>query len=71
VQTQSLEDTLAAYTRDGAYAEFQEGVKGELRRGLLADLVLLTGDLENTSVAEVGQMSAALTISGGHVVYEA
>jgi predicted amidohydrolase YtcJ len=42
-----------------------------LRRGLLADLVLLTGDLENTSVAEVGQMSAALTISGGHVVYEA
>ena len=71
VQTQTLADTLATYTRDGAYAEFQEGIKGELRRGLLADLVLLRGDLEKTPVEAVSQMSAALTISGGRMVYEA
>jgi predicted amidohydrolase YtcJ len=69
VQTQSLFNTLAAYTRDAAYAEFQEGVKGQLRRGLLADMALLAGDIEATPVDEIGQMSAALTIVGGRIVY--
>ena len=45
-QAQTLAATLAAYTRDAAYAEFQEDVKGQLRaEALLADLTLLSGDL--------------------------
>jgi predicted amidohydrolase YtcJ len=70
-QRQSLSDTLAAYTRDAAYAEFQEGVKGQLRRGMLADMVLLSGDIETTPVQAIRQMSAALTMVGGKIVYEA
>jgi predicted amidohydrolase YtcJ len=69
VQTQSLFDTLAAYTREAAYAEFQEGVKGQLRRGMLADMALLAGDIEATPVNEMGQMSTALTMVGGKIVY--
>jgi predicted amidohydrolase YtcJ len=69
VQILSLHDTLAAYTRDAAYAEFQEGVKGQLRRGMLADMALLAGDIEATPVNEMGQMSAALTMVGGKTVY--
>ena len=40
-----LVDTLLAYTRDAAYAEFQEHHKGQLRPGYLADLVLLDQDI--------------------------
>jgi predicted amidohydrolase YtcJ len=69
IQRQSLHDTLAAYTRDAAYAEFQEGVKGQLRRGMLADMVLLPGDIETTPVEAIKQMSAALTMVGGKIVY--
>jgi predicted amidohydrolase YtcJ len=66
-----LPDALAAYTRDAAYAEFQEGVKGQLRRGMLADITLLSGDIEATPLEEIGQMRAALTMVGGKIVYEA
>lgn len=71
VQSQSLHDTLAAYTRDGAYAEFQEGVKGQLRRGMLADLVLLDRDLTVTPVPEVKEIQPRLTVCDGRIVYEA
>lgn len=38
---QDLADTLLSYTRDAAYAEFQEHIKGQLKAGYLADMVLL------------------------------
>ncbi|MBE7473527.1 MAG: amidohydrolase [Anaerolineae bacterium] len=70
-QAQSLADTLAAYTRDAAYAEFQEGVKGQLRRGMLADMVLLAGNIETMPVEAIKGLSAALTMVGGKIVYQA
>ena len=70
-QAQSLHDTLAAYTRDGAYAEFQEEVKGQLRRGMVADLVLLDQDITTTPLAAVQAIKAHLTVCDGRVVYEA
>jgi predicted amidohydrolase YtcJ len=69
-EAQSLEDTLAAYTRDAAYVEFQEGIKGQLRAGMLADLALLSGDLATTPVDELADLTAALTICDGRIVYE-
>ncbi len=70
-QKQSLADALAAYTRDAAYAEFQEGVKGQLRRGMLADLVLLADNIETMPREAIKGLSAALTMVGGRIVYEA
>jgi predicted amidohydrolase YtcJ len=70
LQAQTLEATLAAYTRDAAYVEFQEGVKGQLRAGMLADLALLSGDLEATPVEALPEMTVALTICDGRIVYE-
>lgn len=70
VQRQTLFDTLAGYTRDGAYTEFQEEVKGQLRRGMWADLVLLERNIEQTPVEQIQNMGALLTICGGRVVYQ-
>jgi predicted amidohydrolase YtcJ len=70
-QRQTLMDTIAAYTRDAAYAEFQEHQKGQLRPGYLADCVLLDRDLLATPHEEIATIKPVLTICDGRVVFEA
>jgi len=77
-QKQTLEETLAGYTRDAAYAEFMEAEKGQLRTGMLADLVLLNANLEATppeSIADPATLQSkvkpVLTMVEGRIVYEA
>jgi predicted amidohydrolase YtcJ len=66
-----LEDTLIAYTRDAAYAEFQEGQKGQIREGYLADLVMLPKDLFEIQPTDIASQKPSLTMVDGRVVYEA
>jgi predicted amidohydrolase YtcJ len=44
-QRLTIREALAAYTRDAAYASFDEQRKGVLAPGMLADLVVLTRDI--------------------------
>jgi predicted amidohydrolase YtcJ len=69
-QRQTLEETIAGYTRDAAYAEFQEHEKGQLVAGMLADMVLLSADLETLPPEEIAQVRPLLTMVDGRVVYE-
>jgi predicted amidohydrolase YtcJ len=70
-QKQSLLDTLIAYTRDAAYAEFQEHQKGQIRRNHLADLVILPKNIFEMEPADIGSLKPELTMANGRVVYEA
>lgn len=70
-QRQSLSDALASYTRDGAWIEFMENRKGMLRPGMLADVVVLSDDIETTDPEAIDQVRPAVTIADGRVVYEA
>ena len=54
-----------------AYAEFQEDVKGQLKEGMLADLVLLSEDLESLPVEEIKDVRPTLTMCDGVITYEA
>lgn len=67
-QRQTLEQALSGYTVDGAFSEFAERRKGKLKTGMLADLVVLSGDIETTSPLE---LKVAHTICGGRVTYAA
>jgi len=71
----SLAELIDGYTVDGAYFEFQENEKGQLRPGMLADVVALDQDLFALSADElqtaVSKTRSALTIVGGRVVHEA
>ncbi|MEZ4608070.1 MAG: amidohydrolase family protein [Deinococcales bacterium] len=69
-QAQSLHDTLAAYTCDAAYGEFQENQKGQLKEGMWADVVLLSENIFAVSRCDIKDLEAHLTICDGEIVYE-
>jgi predicted amidohydrolase YtcJ len=67
---QNLSDTLLSYTRDAAYAEFQEHVKGQLKPGYLADMVLLSDDIFEIPPENMKEVHPQMTIMGGKITYE-
>ncbi len=70
-QRQSLRNALAAYTCDGAFAEFNEHRKGRLKAGMMADVVVMSDDLEAMDLEQLDEASAVLTICGGRVTHQA
>jgi predicted amidohydrolase YtcJ len=68
-QAQTLEATLAAYTKDAAFTELMEHDKGQLKAGMLADLVLLSADVFALPSERLGTLTATLTVCGGEVVH--
>ena len=69
-QRVTLEEALAAYTRSGARAVFEENEKGMLAPGFLADVTVLDRDPFETPREEVGTLRVEMTIAGGRIVYE-
>jgi predicted amidohydrolase YtcJ len=67
----SLHEALHAYTAGGAYAEHMEHRKGMLKPGYLADLVVLSGDLEASDPEALHTVRPVTTIAGGRVTFEA
>jgi predicted amidohydrolase YtcJ len=70
-QAMTRQEALRSYTRDAAYAAFEEQEKGTLAIGKLADLVVLSHDLRVTASDEIPQARVAYTIVGGKIVYDA
>lgn len=70
-QSFSLHEALAGYTVEGAYACFMERRKGRLKPGFLADLVVLSADIEATAPENLHTVQAAATVCGGKVTYQA
>lgn len=66
----AVEDALRAYTATAAYASFEEGIKGSLERGKLADIVILDRDLTKIPPETIRDARVTHTIVGGKVVYE-
>jgi predicted amidohydrolase YtcJ len=65
----SMAQAIEAYTSGPAWAAFDEHVKGTLAPGLLADLVVLSSDLFAQPLPPVDNVSVAVTIFDGKVVY--
>jgi len=66
----SVEEALAAYTRDAAYAAFEENLKGTIEVGKLADLVVIDRDITTSPPAEIDRAVVRTTIVGGNVVFD-
>ncbi|MCC7295723.1 MAG: amidohydrolase [Acidobacteria bacterium] len=69
-QKMSREEALRSYTVNGAYAAFEEGIKGTLAAGKLADVTVFTRDLLTCPEEEILSAEVAMTIVGGKVLYK-
>jgi len=66
----SPEEALRMYTLSGAYASFEERLKGSIEVGKLADMVVLSADPTVVSPEELKEIRVEKTIIGGEVVWE-
>lgn len=64
-------EALRAYTYGSAYASFEEGVKGTVETGKLADFAVLNGDILAIAPEKIEAVKVALTVFDGRVVYDA
>ncbi|QRM57932.1 amidohydrolase [Sinorhizobium sp. BG8] len=70
-QRLSLKETLAAYTRTSAWVEFMEDRKGVLKQGYLADIVVLSGDVEAAASEALAGIRPVTTICDGRITHQA
>jgi predicted amidohydrolase YtcJ len=69
-QKMTREEALRAYTINGAYAAFEETIKGSLSAGKLADVTVFTRDILICPEDEILSADIAMTIVGGKVLYK-
>jgi predicted amidohydrolase YtcJ len=66
----TAEESLRCGTLHGAYASFEEGIKGTLEPGMLADLVAWSADPLTIEPMRLLEIHAERTMVGGRWVYE-
>ena len=69
-QCLDLETALTAMTWNGAYASFDEEIRGTLDDGMLADMAVLSTDIFAAEPDEIAETKADLTIIDGAVVHD-
>jgi predicted amidohydrolase YtcJ len=64
-----MEEAIKYYTYGSAYAQFMEDRKGMIRKGYLADIVIVDKNLLTIPENEIMKTKVDYTIVGGKVVY--
>ena len=63
------EQALKMFTLWAAYAAFEEGSKGSLEPGKLADLTILSADIMKIPEPEILKTRCIMTVVNGEIVY--
>lgn len=69
-QRLTIDEAMRAYTMGGAYADFEEHIKGSLEPGKFADLVVWTEDPYVLLPEDLFNNTVDMTMVGGKIVYE-
>ena len=69
-QRMSRMEALQSYTINNAYAAFEDGSKGSLKVGKLADVTVLSSDILTVPEDAIRSAKVDYTIVGGKVLYE-
>ncbi|MGB2750779.1 MAG: amidohydrolase family protein, partial [Pyrinomonadaceae bacterium] len=67
----TVDEAVRAFTWGSAYAEFQDGEKGTLAVGMLADIIILSDDIFTIDPTKIGDTRVLTTIIDGKVAFEA
>ena len=68
-QKLTLYEALHLYTMGSAYNAFEEGIKGSIAAGKLADLVILSDNIEKVNPEQIKKLRVEKTIVGGKIAY--
>lgn len=68
-QKLELYDAVYSYTLGGAYATFEENIKGSIEEGKLADMVILSRDIFAIDEDEIKDINVETTIFNGEIVF--
>jgi predicted amidohydrolase YtcJ len=66
-QAITLEESINAYTSGAAFSEYSSCIKGVIQPGMLADITILSDQLED----EIREIKIQYTICDGKIIYEA
>ena len=69
-QALTIQEALRAHTMGSAYAAHEEGVKGSIEVGKLADLAVWSEDPTTAPLQRLWQIPIDMTIVGGRLIYE-
>jgi predicted amidohydrolase YtcJ len=69
-QKMTREQALRSYTLDAAYGAFEEGIKGSIEVGKLADFTIFDKDIMSIPENEILKTAVSMTIFDGKVVFE-
>ncbi len=69
-QKMTREESLLSYTLWNAYAGFEEDIKGSIKPGKLADIIVTDTDLLNCDEEKIPQTKVLMTILDGKIVYQ-
>jgi hypothetical protein len=69
-QKMTREEALRSYTLNGAFAGFEENIKGSLLPGKLADLTVFSKDIMTCSDDDILKAEVVTTIVGGKILYK-
>ena len=70
-QRVSVDEALQINTLNGAYASFEENIKGSIAPRKLADFVVLSDDLYTVDKEKIKDIKIVRTVVGGNTVYQA
>ena len=65
----TVEQALACYTANNAYAAFQDSIAGKIKTGMRADITILDKDLRSVKPEEIKSVKVMCTIVDGKEVY--
>jgi len=66
----SVAEAVHAYTMGSAYASLEDGIKGSLEPGKLADLAVLSDDIFHVDLVEIQNAKIQMTIFNGKIIFE-
>lgn len=69
-QNMTREEALLSYTLWNAYAAFEEDLKGSIKEGKLADLIVTDRDLLKCPESKIPDTKVVMTILNGKIVYQ-
>ncbi len=69
-QAVSVLSAIRCATINGAYATYEEKIKGSIEPGKLADLIVLSDDILAVDPMDIYRLNVTLTMIDGEIVYE-